>query len=175
MPEAIVNCYAVSGAFTFSMEGKVQAIKAPKERGATVSSFGSNLRNVLYSSVFCLIPKHSVLTYITITHYVHKEIYGPMGWFSFPYACMCARYCAECLRNATVMTAHPLASRVNGPEWTEHTQDLSCCSAEMDEHKDHVPSSVLVPGDASVTVRPNSPNHSEAECRGTEAGKSSQL
>lgn len=83
---------------------------------------------------------------------------------------MCARYCAECLRNA-----HPLASRVNGPEWTEHTQDLSCRSAEMDEHEDHVPSSVLVPGDASVIVRPSSPNHSEAEGRGTKGEKSSQL
>lgn len=79
---------------------------------------------------------------------------------------MYVRYCAECMGNAKAITAQPLPSRANGPGWTKHTQDLFCHSAEIDGHKDRVPNSVLAPGDASMTIRPNSLNHSETEYSG---------
>lgn len=84
---------------------------------------------------------------------------------------MYVRHCAERMGNASAITARPLPSRANGPGWTKHTQDLFCHSAEIDEHKDRVPNIVLVPGDASVTIRPTSRNHSETEYSGIKGVK----
>lgn len=51
------------------------------------------------------------------------------------------------------------ASRANSPVWTKQTQDWFFHSAESDEREDHVPDIVLVTGDASVTMLPNSLNN----------------
>lgn len=57
---------------------------------------------------------------------------------------------------------HPVPpGPIVSPVWTEQTQGWFFHSADSDEREDHVPNIVLVTGDASVTMLPNSLNNNK--------------